>query len=429
MNAPHEHQRLADPTVLHTHFMNVRAQTMALIAPLSVEDCGAQSMPDASPAKWHVAHTTWFFETFILEQFEADFRSHHPAFRVLINSYYNGVGDKHLRAHRGMLTRPSHAEVLAYRTDVDNRVLALLPRQGDAAANEAASECAKLIKLGLQHEQQHQELIMTDMKHLLSMNPLNPAYSLMPAVDRAPAAGAALQWLSFDAGIVMIGHDADNFSFDNETPRHRQFVEDFSLAARLVTNGEYRTFIEEGGYVNPAFWLSEGWDWVSAHCLSQPLYWHHDSEHGWQEFTLQGMQRIDRDAALTHVSYFEADAYARWAGVRLPTEAEWETAVAADVGERAAVLSQVDDTCWQWTSSSYAQYPGYVPQPGALGEYNGKFMVNQYVLRGGSQATPAGHTRPTYRNFFPATARWQFSGIRLARSSMFDAASVPQDAR
>ncbi|MBC7413427.1 MAG: ergothioneine biosynthesis protein EgtB [Herminiimonas sp.] len=412
MNAPHDYHRLADPAALRTRFIAVRARTMALIAPLSAEDCGAQSMPDASPAKWHAAHTTWFFETFILEPFEAGFRAHHPAFRMLFNSYYNGVGDKHERAQRGLLTRPAHADVLAYRADVDARVLALM-----ASDRDTASECTGLIALGLQHEQQHQELIVTDMKHLLWMNPLKPVYGPMPGIDSVPPVQDVSQWLSFEAGIVMIGHDADSFSFDNEAPRHRQFVEGFSLASRLVTNGEYRAFIEDGGYADPSFWLSEGWDWVNAHGLSQPLYWHHDSECGWQEFTLCGMQQIEPDAALTHVAYFEAEAYARWAGARLPTEAEWESAVAGSEGRQGAVLSQLDDTCWQWTSSSYAPYPGYVPQPGALGEYNGKFMVNQYVLRGGSRATPAGHSRVTYRNFFPATARWQFSGIRLARSS------------
>ena len=417
MNAPHDHRRLDNPAALRTQFNAVRARTMALIAPLSAEDCSAQSMPDASPAKWHAAHTTWFFETFILEQFEENFRSHHPAFRVLFNSYYNGVGDKHVRAQRGLLTRPSHAEVLAYRADVDARVLTLLARHADNAMDDAALACAELIALGLQHEQQHQELIITDIKHLLSMNPLKPAYGTLPPSGRVPIQPGTLQWLPFEAGVVMIGHDGDGFSFDNETPRHRQFVEGFELASRLVTNGEYRAFIEDGGYVDPALWLSEGWDWVGAHCLSQPLYWHHDSEHGWQEFTLQGMQRVDPDAALTHVSLFEADAYARWAGARLPTETEWESAAAAQDSPQSAVLSQLDDTCWQWTSSSYASYPGYAPQAGALGEYNGKFMVNQYVLRGGSGATPTGHSRITYRNFFPATARWQFSGIRLARSS------------
>ena len=421
MNAPHEQHRLVDPANLQTRYIDVRARTMALIAPLSAEDCAVQSMPDASPAKWHAAHTTWFFETFILERFEADFRSHHPAFRVLFNSYYNGVGDKHVRADRGLLTRPSHAEVLAYRVDVDARVLALLARSNEnakaaATANDPAEALTALIALGLQHEQQHQELIITDIKHLLSMNPLKPAYGPMPAGEAVPVVAAPLQWLPFEAGIVLVGHDADGFSFDNETPRHRQFVEGFSLASKLVTNGEFRAFIEDGGYVDPSSWLSEGWAWVNAHCLSQPLYWHHDSEQGWQEFTLQGMQPIDPDAALTHVSYFEADAYARWAGARLPTEAEWESAVSGSNGLLTGDLSQVDDTCWQWTSSSYAPYPGYVPQAGALGEYNGKFMVNQYVLRGGSCVTSAGHSRTTYRNFFPATARWQFSGIRLAKS-------------
>ena len=398
----------------------VRAHTLALVAGLSAEDCCVQSMADASPVKWHLAHTTWFFETFILECFEPDFRPHHPAFRMLFNSYYNGVGERHVRAMRGNLTRPSRAEVLAYRADVDQRMCTLLSatRGSSAEAGVAADrlEIAALVGLGLQHEQQHQELIVTDVLHLLSTNPLQPA--LWPAPAAAPVAAPAasaepMRWHAAVAGIVSIGHAGDGFFFDNETPRHRQFTEAHALASRLVTNGEFREFIEDGGYRNPALWLSAGWDWVCANALEQPLYWCHDAEAGWQTFGLHGLQRLDPDAAVSHVSLYEADAYARWAGARLPTEAEWEAAASGDV---AAGLSQLFDTCWQWTTSSYAPYPGYAPATGALGEYNGKFMINQYVLRGASCATPPGHSRPTYRNFFPADACWQFTGIRLARS-------------
>jgi len=377
-------------------------------------------MPDASPVKWHLAHTTWFFETFILESHEAGFQPFHPAFRVLFNSYYNGVGDKHPRPQRGLLTRPAFGEVLAYRRSVDERIALLLERRG------ADSALSALIETGLQHEQQHQELMLTDVKHLLSMNPLKPAYAATPLEKGAPA--APLRWQEFDAGLVEIGHDGPGFRFDNETPRHRQFLEPFAFASRLVTNGEYLAFIDDGGYANPALWLAEGWDWLQANRLARPLYWQQDGA-GWQEFTLHGLQPLDPLRPVTHLSLFEADAYARWRGARLPTEAEWERAArqGADFGEPAwhpsALTAGEDDSpaqlfgaCWQWTLSSYAPYPGYRIADGALGEYNGKFMSSQYVLRGSSCATPVGHARLTYRNFFPAGARWQFAGIRLAKS-------------
>ena len=386
------------PELLARRFANVRGASLALAAPLSDEDCGAQSMADASPVKWHLAHTTWFFETFILERHEADFRPFHPAFRVLFNSYYNGIGAKHPRAQRGLVTRPGMAEVRDYRADVDARMLRLLnERAGDAAL-------AQLVTLGLQHEQQHQELIITDVKHLLAQNPLYPAY-LAASPVAAPAA-PALEWCAFDGGLSDIGYAADGFCFDNELPRHRAFVAPFELASRLVTNGDYLAFIEAGGYRDASLWLSEGWDMVGAGKLEQPLYW----LSGQREFTLHGAQPLDLCAPVSHISLYEADAYARWAGARLPTEAEWEVAASNPGG-----LLQLFGHCWQWTSSSYAPYPGFAPQPGAIGEYNGKFMINQYVLRGSSRATPDGHARASYRNFFPAGARWQFSGIRLAR--------------
>jgi len=384
-------------------YSQVRAATMALAEPLSDEDCGAQSMPDASPVKWHLAHTTWFFETFILERFEPGFQPFHPAFRVLFNSYYNGVGDKHPRPQRGLLTRPSMAEVRAYRANVDARIAVLATR---LAATDA--RLAALLTLGLQHEQQHQELIVTDVKHLLAQNPMAPAY--LPGAAPAMPAFAAQSWQRFEGGVHEIGHDGDGFCFDNELPRHKACIEPFELSSRLVTNAEYLAFIEAGGYRDPGLWLAEGWDWIRAQGIDAPLYWRRGEEGaGWTAFTLHGQQPLEMDAPVAHISLFEADAYAHWAGARLPTEAEWEHAACE------GALAQMFGHCWQWTSSSYAPYPGFRPAEGAIGEYNGKFMVNQYVLRGSSLATPQGHSRASYRNFFPAGARWQFTGIRLAK--------------
>jgi ergothioneine biosynthesis protein EgtB len=410
---------------------------MALAEPLSEEDCCVQSMPDASPVKWHLAHTTWFFETFILERFEAHFRAFNPLFRMLFNSYYNGIGAKYARPQRGMLTRPSLREIRDYRADVDARMRSLL-RQG------AGQELAALIELGLQHEKQHQELILTDLKHLLSQNPLYPVYVAAPPAPPGAREAPPMEWQEYEAGIVTVGHPGGGFCFDNETPRHRQFVERFALATRLVTNREYLAFIDAGGYADPGLWLSEGWDWVHAQAAEHPFYWRREAS-GWHEFTLHGLQALDPEQPVTHVSYFEADAYARWAGARLPTEFEWEHAAAgtdaaaaagglhperageagqgADcAGLPASRLQQLYGAAWQWTSSSYAPYPGFAPAAGAIGEYNGKFMVNQYVLRGSSCATPVRHARASYRNFFPAGARWQFTGIRLARASLAESA-------
>ena len=400
----------------------VRRHSLALAAPLTDEDCGAQSMPDASPIKWHLAHSTWFFETFILERMERDFQPFHPAFRVLFNSYYNGIGQKHPRAQRGLLTRPAMAQVRAYRADVDARIARLLA--SDLPSPQRA-ELAMLLTLGLEHEQQHHELMLTDVKHLLAQSALLPEYvaaALPPAATIAP-----LQWIAFDGGLGEIGYAGDGFCFDNELPRHRQYVAPFALASRLVSNGEYLRFIEAGGYRDPALWLAEGWDWVNQNGLDSPLYWQQDEAGQWQEFTLFGAQPLDMQRPATHLSLFEADAYAHWAGARLPTESEWEMAAAAlppqtghlhpagAIDGADGALTQMFGHCWQWTSSSYAPYPGYQTAPGALGEYNGKFMLNQYVLRGSSCVTPEGHARASYRNFFPAGARWQFTGIRLAR--------------
>jgi ergothioneine biosynthesis protein EgtB len=404
---------------LASRYARLRARSIALASPLSAEDCGAQSMPDASPVKWHLAHTTWFFETFILEHFEPDFQAFDVAFRVLFNSYYNGVGDKHPRAQRSLLTRPDLAAVHAYRHNVDTRLLALLAAQPGEALND-------LVELGINHEQQHQELLLTDVKHLLSLNPLQPSYDASLPQPRSVA--NPFEWIAFAGGKQRIGFDGGGFCFDNELPCHSTYLQPYRIASRPVTNAEYLRFVEQDGYADAQSWLSEGWDWVRANALSHPLYWRPGAT-GWEEFTLAGTRTLQADAPVVHLSYFEADAYARWAGARLPTEAEWEHAAAtrriignfADDGllhpfaSAQEGLAQLFGGVWEWTQSAYSPYPGYRPAPGAIGEYNGKFMVNQYVLRGGSCATPAGHIRASYRNFFPAATRWQFSGIRLAK--------------
>jgi ergothioneine biosynthesis protein EgtB len=375
-------------------YVQVRARTEELAALLSPEDAMVQSMPDASPTKWHLAHTTWFFEEFVLAHHEAGHQWPDPRWRVLFNSYYEGAGPRHARAMRGVLSRPSLQEVLSWRASVDARMRALLGRTRDARAVAVAL-------LGTHHEQQHQELILTDVQHALYCSELRPAYTHAPARARE---AARAEWLVFDEARVEIGHAGDGFAFDNETPRHRVVVGPFRLASRLVTNAEYRAFVDDGGYRRPELWLSDGWDAVRAGGWTRPLYWEGD-----RAFGLRGMQPIDPHAPVAHVSYFEADAFARWAGARLPTEAEWERGAAA-----STVAGQLYDEAWQWTASAYHAYPRFRPFEGALGEYNGKFMSGQMVLRGGSCFTPRDHTRPTYRNFFPPAARWQVSGIRLA---------------
>lgn len=409
---------------MQARFLRVRGDTLARVSPLSAEDCCAQSMPDASPAKWHMAHTTWFFETFVLAQFEPGFAPVDPGYRHLFNSYYDAIGSRHPRPQRGLLTRPSLDEVLHYRKRVDERVTTLL----DTALPARALE---LIELGIQHEQQHQELLLTDVLHLFAQHPLSPAYRAIDADSASQArAPRAAQWLEFDGGLAWLGHQGQGFCFDNERPRHRVWLEPYAVADRLVSCGEYAQFIGDGGYREPRWWLAEGWDWLQRERITQPLYWRGDAAEGWREFTLVGEQPLDPARPVGQLSYYEADACARWAGARLPTEAEWEHAAArqasvarvdaqgGDLRPRAARAgdAQFFGPLWQWTSSSYAPYPGFAPAAGAVGEYNGKFMVNQYVLRGGSCVTPPWHARSSYRNFFPSTARWQFSGLRLARS-------------
>ena len=395
-------------------FERVRAQTEALAAPLSLEDQCVQSMPDASPTKWHRAHTTWFFETFVLRPLGFE-RLSPEAFEVLFNSYYNAVGRQFHRPLRGMLTRPSGQEVAGYRRRVDQAVIRVLQEGVDRMF-------AERIELGLHHEQQHQELMVTDVKHMLSHNPMWPAYSSAPLPEPQPPSSQGLRWTSHPGGIAELGHVGESFHFDNEGPVHQVLLQPFALAQRLVTNGEYLAFIDDGGYERPEHWLSAGWSHATEHGWSAPLYWSRD-EDGWCVFTLHGRVPLRLGDPVTHVSYFEADAYARWAGARLPTEQEWEAATtdpeSADLASRSpfthASQPRIYGACWQWTASSYASYPRYRPAEGAIGEYNGKFMCGQYVLRGSSFATPAGHTRRSYRNFFPPEARWQLSGIRLAR--------------
>jgi ergothioneine biosynthesis protein EgtB len=388
-------------------FRAVRSLSEALAAPLSDADATLQSMPDTSPAKWHLAHSSWFFETFILRDHLPGYRLYDKRWPFLFNSYYEAEGPRHPRAARGMLARPALSEILAYRSHVDDAMAALLARQ----------ELAGLITLGLAHEQQHQELLLTDIKHALWSNPLGPAY--------VPAATAPLDqgtgWIGYPGGVALIGHEDDGFAFDNEGPQHRVLLEPFALAGRLVSNGEWEAFIVDGGYRNASLWLSDGWAWVQQERIAAPLYWRED-----ETFTHAGWQRRDPAAPVTHISYFEADAFATWSGARLPTEFEWEVLAQGEdlmagnqLDEAGAILPRGSQglfgDCWQWTRSAYLPYPRYRPAGGAVGEYNGKFMSGQFVLRGASCATPRGHSRASYRNFFYPHQRWQFTGLRLAK--------------
>ena len=414
-------------SALADRYRAVRGLSLALAAPLSDADASVQSMPDASPAKWHLAHTTWFFETFVLRDHVAGYRRHDDAWPFLFNSYYEAEGKRHARDRRGMITRPGLDEVCAYRAHVDAAMVLALPDLPKAAR--------ELVALGCHHEEQHQELLVTDVLHLFSENPLEPA--LWPAARKQPVEmPGAIGWIEHAGGMVEIGHEGTDdagsaggaFAFDCEGPRHAALLTPHAIADRTVTNGEWAAFIADGGYREPRWWLSDGWTWVKTEGISAPLYWE-ERDGQWTRFGLDGRRAIDPAAPVTHVSFFEADAYASWAGVRLPTEFEWEAAASA---QDPTAGHQMDDAgpveprpatsgpaffgdVWEWTGSAYRPYPGFTPAEGAVGEYNGKFMSGQFVLRGGSCATPRGHARASYRNFFYPHQRWQFTGVRLAK--------------
>ena len=424
----HGAARHSDRESARRRYCQIRARTESLSAPLTPEDQTVQSMADVSPTKWHRAHTTWFFENFLLGPFVADYRPFHPRYGFLFNSYYEGAGARHPRPERGLLSRPTIGEIALYRAHVDAAMAGLIER----AQPGIWRDLAPLLELGLHHEEQHQELILMDIKHVLSLNPLDPAYgeAKPPASRTAPR----LEFAAFAGGLRELGHEGNGFAFDNEGPRHRIWLEPFRLASRLVTCGEYLAFIEAGGYERAELWLSDGWATVQRDAWDAPLYWRNDAG-SWTLYTLAGRRALDPAEPVCHVSYYEADAYARWCGKRLPSEAEWEiaakeTQVALDGNlmdrgryhpevamSNGADLSQMIGDVWEWTASPYGAYPGYRPPQGTIGEYNGKFMSNQMVLRGGAAVTPAGHVRLSYRNFFPPASRWAFGGIRLAEDA------------
>ena len=396
----HSAASISTPTVeaIRRRYDTIRRHTEQLAAHLSAEDQCVQSMPDASPAKWHRAHTTWFFEQFVLVPFAVGYRPFDENFRYLFNSYYEAVGARHPRPQRGLLTRPPAERIGAYRAHVDAAMHRLLASSMD--------EVEGLVELGLQHEQQHQELLVTDMLHAFAQNPLLPA--MIPGWRAPGHAPGPTRFIAQPGGLISVGHGGDGFAFDNEAPRHRVLLEPYRLASRLVRNDEWRAFIEDGGYRTPGLWMSDGWAQAQTDFWSAPLYWR-ERDDAWWEMGPGGLVPLDLDAPVRHVNWYEADAFARWAGARLPTEQEWEAAYATPD------MHEMTGHVWQWTASAYSPYPGFRPPAGAIGEYNGKFMINQMVLRGGSVATPPGNARPTYRNFFHPDRRWQFSGLRLAR--------------
>jgi ergothioneine biosynthesis protein EgtB len=412
-----------DRSELLSKFNTVRSFTEKLCKPLEIEDYVIQSMPDVSPTKWHLGHTSWFFETFILEKAITDYKPFHPLYNYLFNSYYIQVGERWHRPARGLLSRPTVKEIFEYRNHINSNIIDLIETSDEKLYNEFAP----IFEIGLNHEQQHQELLLTDIKNVLSINPLNPVYSerkINPANTTAK-----LEWVGFDGGVVEIGSNGSGFKFDNETPLHKVFLYPFKLTNRLITNQEFIDFIEDGGYDTATLWLSDGWATVESEAWKAPLYWElKDGE--WWNFTLNGFRKVNPDEPVCHISHYEADAFAQWKGCRLPSETEWEVAAGnlpykgnfvenenhhtVPVGKNIDDLSQMYGDVWEWTQSPYTPYPGYKPLPGALGEYNGKFMNNQMVLRGGSCATSQTHIRNTYRNFFPSHSRWQFTGLRLA---------------
>jgi ergothioneine biosynthesis protein EgtB len=414
-------QEIAERAVLLTRYRRVRDMSESLCAPLLTEDCCMQTMPDVSPPKWHLAHVSWFFETFVLKPFLPDYDEVNPQFAVLFNSYYEGAGAMHPRAQRGLLSRPPLEEVYRYRRHIDARMIALI----ESAPEVQWRDIAFRTVLGIHHEQQHQELLLTDIKHIFASQPLRPIYKEAARETSSPL--PALEWREFPGGLYEIGHGGEGFCYDNETPRHRVYIEPFRLASRPVTNGEYMTFMAAGGYKRAEYWLSEAWTTLRERNWQAPLYWERGDD-GWRHMTLSGLRPVDEHEPVCHVSFYEADAYARWAGRRLPSEQEWEiaardVAVAGNLQESGrfhpapacnAGMTQIYGDVWEWTGSPYVAYPGFRPLAGTLGEYNGKFMCNQMVLRGGSCVTPADHIRASYRNFFHPGDRWQFSGIRLA---------------
>jgi len=416
---------LNDETAFLSRYSAIRALTESLAAPLGAEDQCVQSMPDASPTKWHLAHTSWFFETMVLAPYAPGYEPYDPRYFHLFNSYYEVLGSPPPRGGRGLLSRPNCMEILAYRKHVDSAMVRLFER----ASRTARMGFEAIAELGLHHEQQHQELILTDIKHAFGSSPLLPAYA--PPQPTAVRRAQPIRWIDYAGGIVPTGHAGDEFAFDNERPRHLVLLSPYRLASRPITCGEYLAFIEDGGYASPAFWLSDGWAAVQKEAWKAPLYW--SCENGeWQVFTLNGLQPLKHDEPVVHVSFYEAAAYAAWAGKRLPTEFEWEAAAMAQRVEGGFLdplrphpkpatptegIVQLYGDVWEWTRSAYEPYPGFKPLDGAAAEYNGKFMCGQLVLRGGSAATPPGHIRPSYRNFFPPAARWQFSGIRLAEDA------------
>lgn len=417
----------AAPASLRQRFTAIRAETLALAAPLSPEDQSVQAMPDTSPTKWHLAHVTWFFETFILRPYQADYRPFNAAFGFLFNSYYEAAGDRYPRPDRGLITRPGSDEIVAYRSHVDAAMRRLL----DAEAGPKTAEICTLTELGIHHEQQHQELLLMDILNLFSRNPMRPAYrNAEPSHASAPVPPAA-DWLTFDGGIYEIGHDGDGFAFDHESPRHQTLLRPFALAGALVTNGDWLAFMNDDGYQRSDLWLSDGIAWVREHNWQAPLYWYRQEDSGpWFEMSLLGGHPLERAAPVSHISYFEADAFARWAGKRLPTEAEWEVAAgnqaiagntlgrnqlrARPANAQGTNPHQFFGDLWEWTASAFSGYPGFTAPQGAVGEYNGKFMSGQMVLRGGACVTPEDHLRASYRNFFYPHQRWAFTGLRLA---------------